>query len=371
MNTSLSRLKHRITHFLWESDPGHLHLRQGVRTLLAATLTLLSCPWAPLYTRVLACFAAGLVCQGINSLKVREQKTTFGIAALSLVLYFSLVSYANPYSWLIALVIVCASFTVFAVRSLGQRYALFPLFVWIMGFVTTLLPNATGFAFIERLLCISMGCIISFLVYFYCFPPRPLPYFFENMRYFTILVHTRTLALQKQLQQPIPFKGKEKYYLQLRRSLRKYYLHNQEILVSFEVRNTAQKNQLLFLLSNQYLAGKALFLLQDNLLTLSASDLSTEKPLRQILCQALKDTSAFTQLIEINPKKLEIRLLAKSLPYPQSFTDLKTLLEQSPEDTATLVPLYQLLTSLNELRDRLTALTTHILVEAEETAYAQ
>ncbi len=371
MNTLSHRLKHKITHFLWESDPGHLHLRQGSRTLLAATLTLLSCPWAPLYTRVLACFAAGLVCQGINSLKISEQKTTFGIATFSLLLYFSLVSYVDPYPWAIALVTVGASFTVFAVRSLGPRYALFPLFVWMMGFITTLLPGATGIAFLERLLCVGMGCGISFLVYFYCLPPRPLPYFFENIRYFTILVHNRTLALEKQLQQAIPFKGKEKYYLQLRRSLRKYYLHNQEILSSFEVRHSTQKDQLLSLLSTQYLAGKALFLLQDNLIVLSATRLMAHEYLKQVLRQALKDTSALAQLIQVDPKEREIRLLAKTMPYPQSFKDLKNLLEQSTEDMSTLVPLYQLSTSLNELRDRLFALTDAPRLMAEETVYAQ
>lgn len=371
MSTLFHRLKHKITHFLWEADPGYQHLRQGSRTLLAAIIALLSCPWAPLYTRVLACFAAGLVCQGIHHLKIQEQKTTFGMSALSLLLYFTVISYVNPYPWAIAIVIVCASFTVFALRSLGPRYALFPLFVWIMGFITSILPSITGIAFIERLGCVTIGCAISFLVYFYVLPPRPLLYFFKNIRYFIILVHTRTLALQKQLQHPFPFKGKEKYYLELRRSLRKYYLHNQEILASFAASGSVQKNQLLSLLSNQYLAGKALFLLQDNLIALSASTLINQENLKKIICQALKDASALTQHIHIRYQELKIELATKTLPYPQSFTDLKTALECSDEDAANLVPLYQLIISLNELRDRLYALATYVSQNSEETVYAQ
>jgi uncharacterized protein YhhL (DUF1145 family) len=357
MITPFSHLKQRITQSLWEADPGYLHLRQGTRTLLAAIITLLMCYWPGLYTRVLACFAAGLVCQGISGVSINSQKITFAIATVALLFYFSLVSFMSPYPLAIAIVIICASFSVFALRALGPRYALFPLFTWTMGFITTLLPSVSGFAFIMRLGCIALGCVISFLIYFYVLPPRPLSYFFENMRYFIILVHTRSLALEQQLHQTDAFRGKEKHSLKLRRSLRKYYLHNQNILGSFEAAGSARKDHLLSLLITHYLAGKALLMLQDNLIALARSTLIKEVEIKTALCQSLKDLSAFTRNISVNTDVGKIILIDKSTPYPESFATLKELLAQSPLNVEELVPLYQFINSLNELCDRLCAFT--------------
>ncbi len=354
---SIRHLKQRITHFLWEADPGHLHLRQGIRTLLAAIITLLLCYWPGLYTRVLACFAAGLVCQGISGITIHSQKITFAIAAIALLLYFSLVSFVSPYPLAIAIVIICASFSVFALRALGPRYALFPLFIWIMGFITTLLPNISGVAFIMRLGCIALGCVISFFIYFYVLPPRPLSYFFENIRYFVILVHARSLALEQQLHQPDAFRGKEKHSFKLRRSLRKYYLHNQTILTSFDVVSSVRKDYLLSLLTTHYLAGKALLMLQDNLITLAHSALIEEVKIKTALRQSLKDLSVFTRNISVNARAGKVVLIDKTITYPKSFDTLKELLEQSSLNVEDLVPLYQFINSLNELCDRLCAFT--------------
>ena len=364
-------LKQRITHTLWETDPGYLHLRQGGRTLIAALTTLLVCFWPDLYTRVLACFAAGLVCQGISDAKISSQKTTFAIAAVALLANFALVSYANPYPLAMAIIIICASFAVFALRNLGPRYALFPLFIWIMGFITSIFPSVTGFAFIMRLGCIALGCGISFLVYFYLLPPRPLSYFFKNIRYFIILVHSRSLTLEQQLQQPNPFKMKGKYPLQLRRSLRKYYLHNQTLLESFEIANSTRKNLFSSLLATHYLAGKALLMLQDNLIALAHSPLIEEIEIKTTLRQSLKEMSAFTQNIYVDSRALKIFLKDKSLAYPKSIHTLKELLEKSPLNIADLVPLYQFINSLNELCDCLCAFTDEPTVDAEEPVYAQ
>ena len=371
MITFFRHLKQRLTHTLWEADPGYLHLRQGGRTLIAAIATLLICFWPELYTRVLACFAAGLICQGIGDAKISSQKATFAIAAVALLANFTLVSYANPYPLVMAIIIICTSFAVFALRSLGPRYALFPLFIWIMGFITSIFPSVTGFAFIMRFGCIALGCGISFLVYFYLLPPRPLSYFFENIRYFIILVHSRSLTLEQQLQQPNPFKAKGKYPLQLRRSLRKYYLHNQTILASSEVANSTRKNLFLSLLTTHYLAGKALLMLQDNLIALAHSPLIEEFEIKTALCQSLKEMSAFTQNIHVDSRALKIVLKDKFLAYPKSIQFLKELLEKSPLNIVELVPLYQFINSLNELCDCLCAFTDESTINAEESAYAQ
>ncbi len=369
-NAFIRHLKQRITHALWEADPGYLHLRQGGRTLIAALTTLLVCFWPDLYTRVLACFVAGLVCQGISDAKISTQKATFAMAVASMLAYFCLISYANPYPLVMAIIIVCASFAVFAVRSLGPRYALFPLFVWMMGFMTSIFPSVTGFAFIMRLGCLALGCGISFLVYFYLLPPRPLSYFFENIRYFIILVHTRSLSLEQQLQQPNPFKAKEKCSLQLRRSLRKYYLHNQIILTSFEVANSTRKSLFLSLLATHYLAGKALLLLQDNLIALAHSILIKDAEIKTALCQSLKEMSAFTQNIHVDSRTLKIVLKNKAFAYPKSIHALNELLEKSCLNMADLVPLYQFIHSLNELCDCLCAFTDEPSINTEESVYA-
>ncbi|MCD6044929.1 MAG: rane protein of unknown function [Gammaproteobacteria bacterium] len=371
MFTPLHHLKQRITHSLWEADPGYLHLRQGTRTLLASIITLLVCSWPGLYTRVLAGFAAGLVCQGISGINITAQKKTFTIATTALLAYFSLISYVSPYPLVIAIVIICASFSVFALRALGPRYALFPLFVWIMGFMTSLFPSATGTDFIMRLGCIALGCGISFLVYFYLLPPRPLSYFFENIRYFIILVHTRSLTLERQLHQPNPFKGKEKYSLTLRYSLRKYYLHNQTILASFEVADFTRKNLFLSLLASHYLAGKALLMLQDNLITLARGILIEDDQIKIALCQSLKELSAFTQNIDVRASSLKVILKDRTLTCLKSVSTLKELLEKSTLNTVDLVPLYQFINSLNELCDCLCAFAQEPILEAEEASYAQ
>ncbi len=364
-------LKQRFTHTLWEADPGYLHLRQGGRTLIAAIATLLICFWPELYTRVLACFAAGLVCQGISDAKISSQKASFAISAVALLANFTLVSYANPYPLVMAIIIICTSFAVFALRSLGPRYALFPLFVWIMGFMTSIFPSVTGFAFIMRLGCIALGCGISFLVYFYLLPPRPLSYFFKNIRYFIILVHARSLSLEQQLQQPNPFKTKGKHSLQLRRSLRKYYLHNQTILESFEVANSTRKNLFFSLLATHYLAGKALLMLQDNLIALAHSPLIEGSEIKTALRQSLKEMSSFTQNIHVDSRELKIVLKDKCLAYPKSIHTLKELLEKSTLSITELVPLYQFINSLTELCDCLCAFTDEPTVETKEPVYAQ
>lgn len=371
MITFFRHLKQRLTRALWEADPGYLHLRQGSRTLIAAIITLLVCFWPGLYTRVLACFAAGLVCQGISDAKIGSQKTTFALSALSLLAYCSLISYANPYPLAMAIIIICASFSVFALRGLGSRYALFPLFTWMMGFITSLLPSVSGFEFATRLGCIALGCGISFLVYFYLLPPRPLSYFFENIRYFIILVHSRSLILEQQLQLTDSFKVKSKYPLQLRGSLRKYYLHNQTILASFSIAASARKNLMVSLLATHYLAGKALLMLQDNLIALAHSTLIEDIEIRAALCQSLKELSAFTQNIYVDSGTLKITVKDKTLAYPKSISTLKCLLEKSPLNTADLVPLYQFINSLNELCDCLCAFTNEPSLEEEEPIHAQ
>ncbi len=360
--------KQRLAQVLWDVDPGYVHLRQGTRTLLAAIITLLLCFWPSLYTRILACFAAGLVCQGMGEAKIGTQKITFAMSTLSLLAYFSLVSYINPYPWLMAVVIICSSFAVFALRSLGPRYALFPLFVWIMGFITSILPNVNGVDFLMRLGCIALGCGISFLIYFYALPPRPLFCFFENIRYFILLLHSRSLILEQQLQQPKPFEMKEKYHLHLRRSLRIYYLQNQSLCTAFDDTDSLQKNRLSTLLSNQYLAGKAFFMLQDMLTTLAQSPLMAETNIKSALIQSLKELGVFTKNFRVNPRTFKITLIDKSLLHPKSIDTLQVLLEQSKLNVADLAPLYQFINRFNELCEHLHAFTKAC---AKEPAHAQ
>lgn len=357
MMSPLHRLQHRIAQSLWEADPGYLHLRQGGRTLLAAVVTLFICYWPDLYTRVLACFAAALVCQGINGSNIQSQKITFVIATVALLFYFSLISYVTPYPLAIALVIIGASFSVFAIRALGPRYAFFPLFTWIMGFMTSLMPTVSGTAFMLRLGCVALGCIISFLIYFYVLPPRPLSYFFENIRYFIILVHARSLSLEQQLHQPIPFAVKEKQASKLRRSLRKYYLHNQTILNSSEVSGFTQKKSFLSLLGTHYLAGKALLMLQDNLFALAHSVLIEDAEIKTALCQSLKELSAYTRNIQVDVSANKIVFIDKNKGNPESFLTLRNLMEKSVLPAEELVSLYQCINNLNELCDCLRAFT--------------
>ncbi len=358
MKRTFQALKERAIAFLWEADPGYLHLRQGARTLLAALITLLCLNSIGLYTRVLACFAAGLVCQGIVGSHLREQKICFGISSLATLAYFSLISYISPFPLPMAITIVIASFSVFAIRNLGSRYFLFPLFTWIMGFMTSIFPRVTGFAFLERLSSLGIACVISFVVYFYLLPPRYLNYFFKNMRFFIALVHSRTLKLERHLKSALPFPKKEIDHFKLRRSLRKYYLHNQNILSSFDILESAHKNDLLHILSNHYLAGKALLILQDNLMDLSETSVIKTLEIEELLCQALKDLRDLTQAIQIDSQALSIKLQETPLSTPESFKQLKQILEQSSESPRSLIPFYHLIVSLNDLYDRLLALSS-------------
>ena len=52
--------------------------------------------------------------------------------------------------------------------------------------------------------------------------------------------------------------------------------------------------------------------------------------------------------------------------YPSSFDELRSILDYADEDPETLVPLYHLITSLDELRDRLLALTDKTDFDSEE-----
>ena len=112
MLSLLKNMKHRLIRSLWESDPGYLHLRQGTRTLLASLITLIALPWPGFDTRLLAAFAAGLVCQGINGARRYDQKIAFSISSILLLGYFLIINYTHSSPLATGIAFSAASFLV-------------------------------------------------------------------------------------------------------------------------------------------------------------------------------------------------------------------------------------------------------------------
>lgn len=175
----------KIKSVLFFRDPGYLHLKHASKTVLAFILTVLGChflfPQAVVVAPFMVCFLMQIH-QGAG--RAEQMKTAclaYPLFMLAFILGAFLRYYPHVYS---EIILVLLGFFAFYLQGFGPRFSLFPVFSWVMYFLSVILPFSMVTAIRQNILGMSLGCVIVFVVYFYIYPRTSERIFFDAYKFY-------------------------------------------------------------------------------------------------------------------------------------------------------------------------------------------
>ncbi len=258
-----------LRHWLTQVDPGLLHTRHASRTVLSVIITALLLQHASFTALFLACFASASVQQGLVGYRRDEIITSMLISSFAMLAYVCLILIVITPPWLSNLSIVAAAFLAFYVRRFGQRYNLFPIFVWLLGFVTTIFVKSfTWSLFIPMMIAISIGLIVAMIIRFWIIPDIRAQQFASTLHSFFMETRRTLVKINQQLKNIDRNYDLDSYLADLKIHLRQLFLQNETILTLSYGRNNICEQQLFFYINHQYNAGKALIMTVQSLIDL-------------------------------------------------------------------------------------------------------
>lgn len=266
----------------WDIDPGFMYSKQATRSVLAILITTALLYWTPVLVKASGGLMSGLIMQGIYGQTHRQRQYTMLISGSSIIIMFILGSLAAPYHIIANGFLVVSCFFVFYVRRFGTRFMSFPLYVWLMGLIGTILPSPTMQELGYRLFALCVGFSVSFIVYFYLIPSKKIPLFFSNLQYFFLQVETTLLWLEKALVFSISQHTFQKQRQEFILSMHKTVVHNQNIAQAFSDQHAQLSQQLNQLLIPQFVSGKSLIMLMDSIQALLKGQALTAEASREI-----------------------------------------------------------------------------------------
>lgn len=268
MKSIIHRL--HISRSLNQIDPGFLHTRQATRTVLSVLFTALALQHAPFTAMFLACFASACVQQGLVGYRRREIFVAMLISGAAMLLYGFLALISINYSSLSDITLIIGAFFVFYVRRFGQRYSLFPVFVWLLGFTITIFVKSFAWnSALQILFAIFIGLSIAMILRLWLIPDIRAKQFSITLCAFFNEVR-KALAKMKHQLKHMEQDELSDYLSKTKIKLRQLFIQNEAILrLCYGRANLSLCEKNLFrYLHYQYNAGKALIMVLHSLIEL-------------------------------------------------------------------------------------------------------
>lgn len=251
-------------------DPGFLHIRQATRTVLSVLLTALALQHASFTAMFLACFASACVQQGLVGYRRHEIFVAMLISSLAMLMYASLALMSISNSRLSDITLIMGAFLVFYVRRFGQRYSLFPVFVWLLGFTITIFVKSFSWtSALQILLAIFFGLSIAMVIRLWLIPDIRAKQFSITLYAFFNEMRKALIKMKHQLKH-MEHDDLSDYLSKTKVKLRQLFIQNEAILRLCYGRTNlslCEKNLFRFL-HYQYNAGKALIMTLHSLIEL-------------------------------------------------------------------------------------------------------
>lgn len=255
-----------IKQWLNQYDPGLLHSRHACRTVLSVLITALLLRQASASAMFLACFASGSVQQGLVGYRRQDIMLSMAISSIAMLAYACVSMLLQSPPWLSNLGLITGAFFAFYVRRFGQRYHLFPIFVWLIGFVTTIFIKTFSWTLmLHTMLAIATGLVVAMAIRYWLIPDIRAQQFANTIHAFFAEIRQALAKINQQLKHLESPHMLNSYLPNLKTRLRHLFVQNEAILTLSYGRNNFCEQQLFRYLNNQYNAGKSLIMVIQSL----------------------------------------------------------------------------------------------------------
>lgn len=168
---------------IWAIDPGYLHLKQGIKTILAIALSLWFMRHQAPITQVMASIACGFSMQGVVAHTVYQRLrhiVLFDAVFFSVFILGLMVRDSTLWS---GLVLALLGFVVNYIRRFGLERSMAPMMVWMLCFLSILLPMTNNQTIWQPIygMVIGFGCSAFMLL---IWPDNYARLFVENANRF-------------------------------------------------------------------------------------------------------------------------------------------------------------------------------------------
>lgn len=174
----------RFKNYFWAIDPGYFNLKHATKTILAVLISLCLVHEGDTLTLVSAAIASGASMQVVvaSSLVSRiVQVVIFDVVYFAaLVLGFSVRDFP---SWT-AVTLVILGFVVNYIRRFGLDNSMAPMMIWVLCFITTILPFADTTQVWVLIHAVWVGFLVSAVILIFIFPENYPRLFVSNSNLF-------------------------------------------------------------------------------------------------------------------------------------------------------------------------------------------
>lgn len=314
---------HRIYNYLYAKDPAFIHLKHGVKTLIA--LVIVAAIMSPVDNRVAqfaAGFAAGFAMQGIRG---DNKMAQFKIMLLAIACYFTaygLGTLVQQYPVAKAVALTTLGFFALYVRRFGPKFALFPIFVWIFCFLGALFPAPTNLAAaLQETFALIIGFTVAILVMLFVFPTNPRQFYLNNLNQF-YRQYTSTLVWLRRLLSSGISDQFDTHREQVRNKLLDLTNINQTIVSTLIKAEPTLDHTLEKLMVAQYALMKASGIMLTTFKTIQQCQHQFPIPLQQALIAAISSCVELLKNLEFNNKFIP------SLSNKPALNNIETLEQQ-------------------------------------------
>ncbi len=168
----------------WQYDPGLFRLKHAAKTVLAVLLAVAVFSKFGMITRVTAGIAAGFSIQGVVGETTKNKLISLVIADICFLGAYLIGASVRPYPLLSGIFLTLLAFFVMYVRRFGPRFSTFPLLVWAVGFLATVLSSPNDTNLILHGIAMIIGFLISGGILLAVFPENKRYLFYDNIAIF-------------------------------------------------------------------------------------------------------------------------------------------------------------------------------------------
>ena len=306
---------------LFAPDPAFLRLKMATRTIIAVIIAAaISIPLGKL-SMITACLGALFLSIAIFGYSTKEKLKAAAIGGASIVAGYAIGIVCKQYFWISSPVLIIAAFLAFYVRRFGPKFAMFPIFSWMMIFIAIIFPLTQSQMWLS-LSGVAISVLVAAIINVTILPEKRLSLFLDNFASHLHLNHSVLTWLNKHLLKHEGRKSFRAYLMPRREKAGQLMLDNQIISSELFTRNHCTSNLSHEMLLWQYDLSKAVGILIDSLCIIFYEN--KEKIIGQnflpIIRQSIRGLSQITNEIKVEKKHFLVH-------FPKNVTDIDTLLE--------------------------------------------
>jgi hypothetical protein len=293
----------RLLRFLQKNDPGLFRLTHAAKTILAIALTLSVLYPCGQKAMLYGGLTSGFSMQGIIDYKRSKQMLSALIFYVYTLIAYTAGAFAKPDPHIVMLVLATFGFLAFALSIISQRFKAFPIFTWIICYLSTIFQSKGGFDVFRQEQFLLVGFCFSFLVSFFVFPKHNITLFYKQFILFVEQCRDNLTWVSDTLSKPIKASSYRKMMTSRFEAVETLITKNQPIVEQALLSKSAFSSRVKELYLLEYTLGKSIAMIMSTRHEMLKHHITPSSCSTNTLLPALDQFSRYFNHININVKK--------------------------------------------------------------------